>query len=173
MMQHPCISEDCRKVMTLKNPLANAEGAYSICKLGRSDGIDSNLLQYSGLKNSMDRGGWRAIVHGVAKSQNATVWRSMQRAHTVTWKHGLPTLRQCRCVLSCIWLCDPMDCSPPGSSFHEISWQEYWNGLPFPPPGDLPDTGIKLMPLASLALADGFFTTSTPWKATLLVLPFS
>ena len=37
--------------------------------------------------------------------------------------------------------------------------QEYWNGLPFPTPGDLPDHGIK--PL-SPALAGGFFTTE-PW----------
>ena len=30
---------------------------------------NGNLLQYSCLKNSMDRGAWRAIVHGVAKSR--------------------------------------------------------------------------------------------------------
>ena len=35
-----------------------------------------------------------------------------------------------------------MDCSPPGSSVHEISQQEHWSGLPCPPPGDLPDPGI-------------------------------
>ena len=34
--------------------------------------------------------------------------------------------------------------------------QEYWDGLPFSPPGDVPDAGIKPM---SPALADGFFTT--------------
>ena len=36
-----------------------------------------------------------------------------------------------------------MDCSPPGSSVHGISRQEYWSGLPFPSPGDLPNPGIK------------------------------
>ena len=35
------------------------------------------------------------------------------------------------------------------------------NGLPFPTPSDLPDPGIKSASLASPALADGFFTTST------------
>ena len=40
----------------------------------------------------------------------------------------------------------------------EISRQEYWNGLPFPPPGDIPDSGIKPMSLESPAMADGFFT---------------
>ena len=38
--------------------------------------------------------------------------------------------------------------------------QEYWSELPFPPPGDLPDPGIKPMSLASPALAGRFFTTS-------------
>ena len=38
---------------------------------------------------------------------------------------------------------DPMDCSPPGSSVHRISRQEYWSGLPCPRPGDLPEPGIK------------------------------
>ena len=36
-----------------------------------------------------------------------------------------------------------MDCSPPGSSVHGIFQQEYWSGLPFPSPGDLPDPGIE------------------------------
>ena len=44
---------------------------------------------------------------------------------------------------SCPTLCDPMDCSLPGSSVHGISRQEYWSGLPFPSPGDLPDPGIE------------------------------
>ena len=44
-----------------------------------------------------------------------------------------------------------------------LSWQEYWNGLPFPPPGDLPDPGIEP---ASPALASGFFTTKlATWEA--------
>ena len=38
---------------------------------------------------------------------------------------------------------DPMDCSPPGPSVHGFSRQEYWSGLPFPLPGDLPYPGIK------------------------------
>ena len=32
----------------------------------------------------------------------------------------------------CLTLCDPMDCSPPGSSVHGILQQEYWSGLPLP-----------------------------------------
>ena len=45
--------------------------------------------------------------------------------------------------------------APPSLVF---SRQEYWSGLPFPHPGDLPDPGIEPMPLVSPALADRFFT---------------
>ena len=37
-----------------------------------------------------------------------------------------------------------MDYSPPGSSVHGISQQEYWSGLPFPSPGDVPYLGTEL-----------------------------
>ena len=43
--------------------------------------------------------------------------------------------------------------------------QEYWSGLPFPPPGDLPDPGIKPTSLISPTLAGGFFTTGATWEA--------
>ena len=43
----------------------------------------------------------------------------------------------------CPTLCDPIDGSPPGSSVYGFSRQEYWSGLPFPSPGDLPNPGIK------------------------------
>ena len=49
----------------------------------------------------------------------------------------------------------------------EFSKQEYWRGLPFPPPGDLPNPGIKLMSPVSPALAGGFFTIQPPRKAML------
>jgi len=42
------------------------------------------------------------------------------------------------------------------SLFIGFSWQEYWSGLPCPPPRDLPDPGIKPASLASPALAGGF-----------------
>ena len=45
-----------------------------------------------------------------------------------------------------------------------VSRQEYCSGLQCPPPGDLPDPGIKPMSLMSPALAGGFFTTSTTWE---------
>ena len=56
---------------------------------------------------------------------------------------------------SCLTLCNPMDCSPPGTSVHGFSRQEYWSGLPFPPPGDLPDPGAEPASLKPPALAVG------------------
>ena len=54
---------------------------------------------------------------------------------------------------SCLTLCDPMDCSLPGSSvFLGFSRQEYWGGLWFPSPGDLPDPGINARSPESPAL---------------------
>ena len=44
----------------------------------------------------------------------------------------------------------------------EFSRQEYWSGLPFPSPGDLPNVGIEPLPLISPVLAGGFFTLESP-----------
>ena len=43
----------------------------------------------------------------------------------------------------CPTLCTPMDYSLPGSSVHGFSRQEYWSGLPFPSPEDLPESGTE------------------------------
>jgi len=79
---------------------------------------------------------------------------------------------------SYLTLCDPMNCSPPGSSCDPIdcspqaplsmgfSRQEHWSGLPCPPPGDLPDPRIRSKSLMPPASAGGFFffTISGIWE---------
>ena len=45
-----------------------------------------------------------------------------------------------------------------------FSRQEYWSGLPSPPPGVLPEPGTEPLSLTSRALAGGFFTTGATWK---------
>ena len=52
--------------------------------------------------------------------------------------------------------------SMPGSCPWGFSRQEYWSGLPFPTPGDLPDPGIEPASPVSPALASRFFTTESP-----------
>ena len=63
---------------------------------------------------------------------------------------------------SCPTLCSSIDCSQTRLSM-EFSREEYWSGLPFPSPGDLPDPGTECM---SPALTGGFFTTSANREAT-------
>ena len=46
-----------------------------------------------------------------------------------------------------------------------FSRQELWSGLPCPPPGDLPDSGIELASLRSPASAGEFLTTRATWEA--------
>ena len=77
---------------------------------------------------------------------------------------------RCMCVCakllqSCLTLCDSMDYSPLGSFVHGILQANYWSRLPCPPPGHLPNPGIKPMSLMSHALAGGFFTTGATWEA--------
>ena len=58
---------------------------------------------------------------------------------------------------SCVQLCVTLwtvACQAPLSM--DFFRQEYWSGLPCPPPGDLPNTGIKPTSLKSPALAGGF-----------------
>ena len=65
---------------------------------------------------------------------------------------------------SCLTLCKSMDCGPPGSSVYGIfqAKQEYWSGLPFPSPGDLPHPGIER---GSPALQVDYLPSEPPGKS--------
>ena len=64
---------------------------------------------------------------------------------------------------SCVWLfVTPWTVDHQVFLSMEFSRQEYWSGLPFPTPGDLPDPGIKPTSPVSPALASGYFTTAPP-----------
>ena len=66
-------------------------------------------------------------------------------------------------VLSHVWS-RPIAHQAPLSM--EFSRPEYWSEVPFPPPGNLPDSWMELnLSLGLLALASRFFTTSTTWEA--------
>ena len=60
---------------------------------------------------------------------------------------------------SCLTLHNPMDYSLTAPLSMGFTRQEYWSGLLFLSPGDLPNTGIEPTSLMSLALAGRFFTT--------------
>ena len=65
---------------------------------------------------------------------------------------------------SCPTLCDPVDCSPPGSSIHGILQARILQWVAILPPRDLPDPGVKPAPLVSPAQAGRFFTTAQAGK---------
>ena len=73
---------------------------------------------------------------------------------------GCPLCVHAQSLQSCPTLCDTMD----SSLAMGFSRQEYWSGLPCPPPEDLPDPGIEPASLVSPALAGSFFTTRATWK---------
>ena len=70
-----------------------------------------------------------------------------------------------------VWLCDPMDCSPPGSSVHEISQARTleWVAMPFSRGSSWPNDGTQVSPIAGRfftvwATVSKFFTTEPPGK---------
>ena len=76
----------------------------------------------------------------VCYTANFHFWLVVSLEFEIWWAHSacLPT-----CVLSHVQLCDPMGCSPQAPLSMGFPRQEYWSGLPFPPPRDLPNSGIK------------------------------
>ena len=104
---------------------------FSLSCIGEGNG---NPLQCSCLENPRDRGAWWAAVYGVTQS------RTLLKRLAAAAAAAAASLRRCflsnylsyvlacwgnavLCLVSqlCLTLCDPMDCSPPGSSVHGYS----------------------------------------------------
>ena len=74
-----------------------------------------------------------------------------------------------RCVLNCIWFFSiPWAVAHQAPLSTEFSRQEYWSGLPFPTPEDLPDPESEPTSLASPELAHRFFTNCATWETPTL-----
>ena len=139
------------------------------------DGIINSMdMDLGGLQELvMDREAWCAAVHGVTKSQtrlsNWTELNSFLYGPALTsihnyWKnHSFAHLiSHCACaklLQSCLILCDPLDCSLPGSSVHGIlqRWILEWVAISSSRGSSWPRDQTLMSP----ALAGGFFTTST------------
>ena len=93
----------------------DAEHTGSIPVLERSPGGgNGNLLQYSCLENPMDRGAWRATVHGVTKSRTQLSMQARKlRGKRKTQNYQIGSVAQ-----SCPTVCDPMNRSTPGLPVH-------------------------------------------------------
>ena len=67
-----------------------------------------------------------------------------------------------------VQVCDPWTVAHQAPLSMGFSRQEYWSGLPFPSPGDLPDPGIEPVSLMSPGLAGTFFTANATWVQDLI-----
>ena len=88
-------------------------------------------------------------------------------AHTDTHTNTL-------CAQLCLTLCDPTECSPPGSTVYRIFPARILERAAISFSSGLPNPGIKPLSPASLVLADGFFATEPPrnphpWAGAMLI----
>ena len=88
-------------------------------------------------------------------------------AGKIPWRRAwqpAPVFLHGKSLQSCATLCDPRDCSPPGSSVHGILQARILEWVAISSYRDLPNPGIEPTSLTSPALAGGFFTTSASWE---------
>ena len=128
--------------------------------LGRSPGEgNDDLLQYACLGNPMDRGAWWATFHGVAKNRTLLMYML------------------CVCLVCCVLLFVTLwTVARQASESMGSLRQEYWNGLPCPPRGDLPTPGIEPMSPVSPALQADSLALAPPgqrrqWHPAPVLLP--
>ena len=128
-------------------------GVWSLGWRRSAGGGTGNPLQYSCLKNPMDRGAWRATVHMVAKNWTLlSDWACTVNLKCCVWVYS-KVLQLYVCVLCLVTrssptLCDPMVCRPPGSSVHEDSPGKNTSvGCHALPQGIFPTQGSNLGPL--------------------------
>ena len=91
-------------------------------------------------------GGLFGILH-MTKNSALTWWHLRAQTNSVDEPLALrlcACMRACSATQPCLTLCDPMDCSPPGSSVHGTSQVRILEWVTFPPPGDLPDPRSNL-----------------------------
>ena len=100
-------------------------GIWEISTMENSSGIPLKIKNISTMWSSNPTSGY------ITKLKSRSLKRDL---HAHMWVHTCVLLLQ-----SCLTICGPRDCSPPGNSV-----QEHWSGFPCPPPGYLPDPGIEL-----------------------------
>ena len=129
---------------------------------------NGNLLQYSCLENSMDKGAWWAIVHGVTEGLSN---KHFTFPLSILWKikwflSHLPFAWVFCCLVTtlCPTVCDNMDCSPSSSSVHEISQARIleWVAISFSK-GILTQE-LNIYFLCVSCIVRGFFTVESPQK---------
>ena len=103
-----------------------------------------------------------------SQESDTTDWLSLSLCiFTEIYSHHhylIPEYLRAKLLQSCLTVCNPMDCSPPGSSVHGILQARILEWVAIPPLGDLPNSGMEPKSLTSPALAGRFFTTEPPGK---------
>ena len=126
----------------VKESACSAGDLGSIPGLGKSPGEgNGNPLQYSCLENPMDGGAWWATVHGVAKSQTRLSDFTAQ-VQFMLW--NMPSVLFCSVKsLSRVRLfATPWTVAHQAFLSMEFSRKEYWSGLSYTSPADLPNNDI-------------------------------
>ena len=129
----------------------------------RSDWPPACELWKERVRSSPDCGDWKSPGSWPQGSTHPKPSESNKWPSLVSYcSYYLLTIFIAKCILSRVW---PF--AAPWTEVHQAPLsmvfprEEYWSGLPFPPPGDLPKPGIKP---TSPALAGRFFTTEPPGK---------
>ena len=88
---------------------------------------------------------WPRDQTRVSRMVGFTVWATGEVLKYLQLRSYLQSYMKVKVLVtqSCLTLCNPMDCTHQAPMSMEFSRQEYWSGLPFPFPGDLPNPGIE------------------------------
>ena len=167
-----------------KEHACNAGDPGSIPGSGRSAGLgNSNPLQYSCVGNPMHRGAWRAQSMGLQNRtyQHTQAQAALLQSLKICWHLG-GNKQECERVFHllfqlCVCVCEsfsrvwfyvtPWTVACQASLSMGFSRQDYWSGLPFPSPGDLPNPGIEPR---SCALQADSLPSEPPGKLLYVVL---
>ena len=135
----------------VKNPPSNSEDIRDLGSIHGSRrsprGGYGTPLQYSFFENPMDRGSWQANSQWGHKESHTAEQLTLSISYICMCVCVCVCVRAYACVLTCfhhvqlfasLWI---VACQT--SPFMVFSRQEYWSGLPCPPPGDLPTPVIK------------------------------
>ena len=110
------------------------------------------------------------LAHGTGGKHTFSCLTPLLLAEQMYMWIGVSSYSNVRAIMffahSCPTFCDPMDCSQPGSSVHRILQVRILEWVVIPPPGDLPNLGMKPTSPVSPSLAGRSFTTEPsrkPW----------